>query len=132
MSKIFNPKIFLSTNSHRILVGKNSKENSYITHALAAESDIFFHVADFPGAHVVLQGLLPKPEDITDAAHLAVHFSQARRNRVKVDYTEIKYASRPKGSSSGLIELSKYKSLMIERDQKRIDSLLNKTLDPKK
>lgn len=123
---MFKPRLFKSKNGFEILVGKNAKENSYLTHSVANEDDLFFHVSDFPGSHVILRASNPANEDIQEAAQLAVHFSQAKKKIVKVDYTQVKNTSRPKGSPNGLVELKKFKSIRIERDENLITNLINK------
>lgn len=111
------PKEFITKNGFKILVGKDSRENDYLTHTLAKSSDYFFHVSDFPGAHVIL---ITAPDravlasDLEEAARLAHQNSKAKnRNKVNVDYALISNVSRPKGSKSGEVELTKFKTIKI-------------------
>jgi len=47
-------KEFTSKNGFKILVGTDSRDNSLLTHKVAKKLDLFFHVSDFPGSHVIL------------------------------------------------------------------------------
>jgi len=123
-----SPRRYISTNGFTILVGRNSKENSYLTLNYADDKDLFLHVADFPGSHVILRHSPDRAfliQDITEAAHLAVHYSKAKKGRVKVDYTPISEVFRPKGAYPGEVELRKYKTLKMERDDKKLAKIVS-------
>ena len=62
-----------------VLVGKNSKQNDYITTKLANKDDIWFHVKDFHGSHVILRtdNKVPSQETINKSAVLAKEHSKA-------------------------------------------------------
>jgi predicted ribosome quality control (RQC) complex YloA/Tae2 family protein len=111
------PKEFTSKNGFKILVGKDSKENDYLTHTVAKATDIFFHVSDFPGSHVILVSEPDRVvlmEDLIDAARLAHKNSKAKdRKTANVDYTAISNVFRPKGAPSGEVELKRYKTLKV-------------------
>ena len=73
-------KQFITKNGSVILVGRTSRENDKLTFELADKNDLWFHVKDYPGAHVVLK----KPDsgffntlDIQTAANYAVGYSKA-------------------------------------------------------
>ena len=40
---------------YTVLVGKNNKQNDYITTKLADKDDIWLHVKDFHGSHVIIR-----------------------------------------------------------------------------
>ena len=48
------PLEFTSTEGYRILVGKNNTQNDYLTTKLASKNDLWFHVKNIPGSHVVV------------------------------------------------------------------------------
>jgi len=125
------PRTFYTKNGKEILVGKNAKENNYLSLTFAEDYDLFFHVADFPGSHVILRMTsfdVATIDDIADAAYLAFYYSQAKnRKKVKVDYTPIKYVSRPKKAEPGLVELEKFKSVTVLKNEDVERRLLKST-----
>ena len=45
---------YKSAEGYRIIVGKNNRQNDYITTTLAAKNDLWFHTKNIPGSHVVV------------------------------------------------------------------------------
>ena len=88
-----------------MLVGKNNTQNDYLTHRVADKRDIWFHVKDIPGSHVILVtgGEEPSSEDYTEAAQIAAYFSKAGAASVAVDYTEVRNIKKPQGSKPGFV-----------------------------
>lgn len=106
--------ITLSTDA-RILVGKNNKQNDYLTFKVARPQDLWFHVKDVAGSHVILQTeSKPSAEEIFQAAKTAVSFSKANASsKIVVDYTERKFVKKPTGSKPGYVIYSSEKSLLV-------------------
>lgn len=125
-SNQFKPKSFLTERGSLIWVGRNARENSYLSFTFAQPTDLFFHVADFPGSHVLLRADSPTISDITEAAMLAVHFSKAKKKIVKVDYTEAENLRKPKGGPAGLVELKKFKTIKITRNLAEVEKVLKR------
>ena len=67
----------------RVQVGRNHRQNAWISLQQARRGDLWFHAQECPGSHVVLKtSLAPGGEgDLQVAADLAAHFSRARGNR---------------------------------------------------
>jgi predicted ribosome quality control (RQC) complex YloA/Tae2 family protein len=67
----------------RVQVGRNHRQNAWISLQQARRGDLWFHAQECPGSHVVLKtSLAPGGEgDLQAAADLAAHFSRARGNR---------------------------------------------------
>jgi predicted ribosome quality control (RQC) complex YloA/Tae2 family protein len=62
---------------------------------------------------------------LVDAAHLAVHFSDARDDPdVDVVYTERRYVQKPKGASPGSVRLLKEKTIGLRVEKKRLKRLM--------
>jgi predicted ribosome quality control (RQC) complex YloA/Tae2 family protein len=104
------PKIkyteFISPSGYRVRVGRNNTQNDELSHKLAEKSDIWFHVKDIPGSHVIMEtrGEEPEAEDYTFAASLAAYYSKAARGElVPVDYTAVKNLKKPQGSKPGFV-----------------------------
>ena len=84
-----------------VFVGKNNKQNDYLSTKFAKKDDIWFHTKDIHGSHVILKtnGQTPPIEVLEKCASLAAHFSKAKlSSNVPVDYTFVKYVKKPSGS----------------------------------
>ncbi len=89
-----------------VLVGRNNKENDFLTFKRASSTDIWLHTKDIPGSHVILltEGESPAEEDLRLAAAIAAYHSKARGSaNVPVDYTRVKYVKKPSGSKPGFV-----------------------------
>src|SRR5439155_27195354 len=78
-----------------LCVGTSADANEYVTFQLAQPEDLWFHVRDFPGSHVILRRLqrdTPITEEmILQAAKVAATQSKAQPgSKVTVSYTEKK------------------------------------------
>ena len=99
-----------------VLVGKNNKQNDYVTTKLANKEDIWFHVKDFHGSHVVLkaENSIPSSETLYKCALLAKEHSKAKQSsNVAVDYTHIKNVKKPSGSKPGMVMYSNNKTIIV-------------------
>jgi predicted ribosome quality control (RQC) complex YloA/Tae2 family protein len=99
---------YRSPEGWRILVGKSGAGNDHLTGRIAAPEDFWFHVRDYPGAHVVLKGAGAQPPDaaIRAAGAVAAWHSGARAERmVDVAYTRRKNVRKVKGGPPGKVIL---------------------------
>ena len=96
---------YKTSGGYRVLVGKNNTQNDYLTHRVAEKCDIWFHVKDTPGSHVILVtgGEEPSAKDYTEAAEIAAYFSKAGAASVAVDYTEVRNLKKPQGAKPGFV-----------------------------
>lgn len=97
---------FISAKGNLIIVGKNNKQNDYLTLRLADNEDLWFHTKNIPGSHVVLKCAGKKIDDseILEAATLAAYYSKARMSaNVPVDYTQKKNVKKPSGAKPGMV-----------------------------
>ena len=101
-----------------VLIGKGDADNDQLTFKVAAPLDLWFHVANAPGSHVVIRN----PERIADlprkvierAAELAAFFSKARDGgKVEVHYCRAADVSKPRGFPAGKVMLKQWKSLRV-------------------
>ena len=100
-----------------VLVGKNNKQNDYITTKIAAKNDIWFHVKDFHGSHVILrtENKIPNQETINKCAKLAKEYSKASESsNITVDYTYAKFVKKPSGSKPGMVVYTNNKSVVVK------------------
>lgn len=95
---------YISSDGTVFYVGKNNKQNDYLTMKLAHKEDIWLHTKDIPGSHVVIRSADPSAETIMEAATVAAYFSKARHSSsVPVDYTKVKHVRKPKGAKPGFV-----------------------------
>ena len=121
-----NPDKFISSDGFEILVGKNNKQNDYLTLKLASGNDIWFHTKNIPGSHtVVVSGGKNVPDTtMTEAAMLAAYYSKARNSaNVAVDYTIIKNVKKPAGAKAGMVIYVDYKTAYITPDETKIKEM---------
>ena len=110
------PLQYVSDSGFVILVGRNNKQNDKLTLKQAHKNDLWFHTKDIPGSHVVIltDGREPDEETIMLAASLAASHSKAREaGRVPVDYTKIRYVSKPQGAKPGRVIYTDQKTLFV-------------------
>lgn len=113
--KLSKPMHFKTKNGSDIYVGKNSKQNDYITLKLARKDDLWFHVKDLPGSHVILKADKINQEDIIVASYLAAtNSSVASENKVDVDYTEKKNVNKAKGAKEGMVYYENFKTITVD------------------
>ena len=99
-----------------VLVGKNNKQNDYITLKLARHNDIWFHTKDIHGSHVILctNGNTPSDDILKSCAQLAAYYSKGKlSSNVPVDYTLVKHVKKPSGSKPGMVIYTNQKTLYV-------------------
>ena len=99
-----------------IYIGKNNRQNDYLTHKKAKKNDLWFHVKDAPGSHVILKN---DNRDFTNnslltAAKLAAKYSSLSKSQnILVDYTFKMYVKRHPAKKPGLVTYTNYKTINI-------------------
>lgn len=100
-----------------VFVGKNNKQNDYLTTKFANNEDIWLHVKDFQGSHVIIRtdNKVPTQETINKCAELAKKYSKANQSsNITVDYTFIKNVKKPSGSKPGMVIYTNNKSVTVK------------------
>ncbi len=99
------PIVTKTSGGFEVLIGRNNTQNDQLTFKIAEKGDIWFHVKDMPGSHVILRthGEEPSDADYTEAAALAAKHSQANGASVTVDYTRVKNIKKPAGAKPGFV-----------------------------
>ncbi len=118
---------YVSSSGTRISVGKNNKQNDYVTFKLASKSDIWLHTKDIPGSHVVIHDSEPDEPTILEAASIAAYFSKARgSSSVPVDYTEVRQVKKPNGAKPGFVIYFEQKTVYVTPDEELVMELKNR------
>jgi predicted ribosome quality control (RQC) complex YloA/Tae2 family protein len=87
-------------------VGRNHRQNAWISLRQARRGDLWFHAQEVPGSHVVLKASAGVAEeaDLAAAADLAAHFSRGRGNaRVPVVMVPVEALQRLPGAGEGTV-----------------------------
>ncbi len=112
------PETYVSSAGVKISVGKNNKQNDYLTFKIASRDLTWLHTKDIPGSHVVIHEANPDNETIREAAILSAYFSKARgSSSVPVDYTEVRHVKKPNGSKPGFVIYFEQKTLFVTPDE---------------
>ena len=102
-------------NDNKIKIGKNANENDNIIKE-AKETDIWFHLADFPSCHVIIECSKNCPIDNKMIKYCADLVKQNGKYKnipkIKVNYTEIKNISRTNIPGQVIIK-GKVKSIIV-------------------
>ncbi|MDD4805170.1 MAG: NFACT RNA binding domain-containing protein [Candidatus Cloacimonetes bacterium] len=100
--------------SWQIYIGRKAKENDYITTKLGKAQDWWFHCRIYRGAHVLLRNYRkqePGADIIRLCSSLAAWYSSAKFSvNVPVDYTQVRYVRKPRGSAAGFVTYTNYKT----------------------
>lgn len=116
-----SPEQFTSSTGIPISVGKNNKQNDYLTFKMAKKTDIWLHTKDIPGSHVVIHSNEPDEKTLFEAATLSAYFSKARdSSSVPVDYTEIRQVKKPNGAKPGFVIYFEQKTLYVTPDEELV------------
>ena len=110
------PLSYILPSGKTVLVGRNNRENDWLTLKRAASSDMWFHTKDIPGSHTVLllDGAEPSEEELFEAAAIAAYHSKGRDSEnVPVDYTKIRYVKKPGGASPGMVIFTHNRTLYV-------------------
>ena len=101
----FNP-IKYRLEDFTLLVGRNNKENDFLTLKFAKKTDLWFHTKDIHGSHaiLILNNKTPSDEILTKCAEITAFHSKAKlSSNVPVDYCEVKYVKKPNNAKPGMV-----------------------------
>jgi predicted ribosome quality control (RQC) complex YloA/Tae2 family protein len=101
-----------------VYLGKTDVQNDELTVRFAKPWDIWMHVAQHAGSHVVIRrnknGDWPPREILIKAASLAVWFSKAKHaTSCEVHMTERRYVHKRRKSPAGEVVLQQFKSIRV-------------------
>ena len=99
-----------------VYVGKNNKENDWLTFTFANKNDIWLHTKDIQGSHVIIKtlGLNISDDTLVKCAKLAVEHSKAKfSSNVPVDYCKVQYVKKPNGAKPGMVIFTNNKTISV-------------------
>ena len=114
------PRQFRTSTGHRVLVGRNNRQNDKLTMKDADHRDLWLHTQKIHGSHVILctEGRSVDDDTIVEAAKIAAYYSQARESgNVPVDYTPVKNVKKPAGARPGMVIYHVYNTVNVTPDE---------------
>jgi len=112
----FNP-IKYTIEGYTFLVGRNNKENDYLTLKYAQKTDLWFHTKDIHGSHAILlvNNQNPSNDILIKCAEIVAYHSKAKNSsNVPVDVCKVKYVKKPKGSKPGMVIYSNNQTFNVQ------------------
>lgn len=98
----------------RIYIGKNNKQNDYIVSKLSNDEDLWFHVHNCAGSHILLKSQNITDELIFKCAQLAKQYSTAKEStKAGVIYTKRKYLRKPPAAALGYVTYKNEKEIIV-------------------
>lgn len=100
-----------------VWIGRNNRQNDYLTTKKAHPYDLWFHVKNQPGSHVILacHGDDPTDEQITKTAELAAYYSKGRdSSKVEVDCALVRNVKKPAHAAPGYVIFTDQTTYMVE------------------
>lgn len=108
--------ITLEKDGFTIFVGKNNRQNDYLTLKAARANDLWLHVKNAAGSHVIIAsgGRDVPPSVIEFAAKVAAEHSKAKgAPKTEVDYTLVKHVKKPSGAKPGMVIYTDYQTCVL-------------------
>lgn len=113
---------YIYGNNYKIGYGMNGLQNEELTFNIAKDNDLFFHVKDYPGSHIILFGN-QDDENIRLSCELALYLSHLDSGEVMV--TKKKFVKK-NPLKIGLVKIKSYNSYMIKNIRKESLDLFEK------
>jgi len=129
--KTSSPHHYQSQDKFHIYVGKNNMQNDSLTFKSSKKDDIWLHVQNMPGSHVVIktEGKEVPLSTLNEAVLLAAFYSKGKNNNhVSVDYTFRKNVKKPKNAKAGMVIYDNFKTLIVDSNEDNIRKI-NKVED---
>lgn len=123
---VSKPLHYISKDGFNIYVGKNNKQNDYLTLRLSHKDDLWLHVQNMPGSHVIIgkEDKTIPDSTLEEAAILAAYYSKGKNsNHVPVDYTERKNVKKPKNAKAGMVIYENFKTMIINPSRELVDNI---------
>ncbi|TCI27486.1 MULTISPECIES: NFACT family protein [unclassified Exiguobacterium] len=115
---------YTSSTGVEFYVGKNNTQNDHLTFKFARRDEVWLHVKDIPGSHVIIRSTEPDETTLLEAATVAAYFSKARASSgVPVDYTKARYVKKPSGAKPGFVIYTDQQTVYVTPDEQLVKSL---------
>ena len=114
-TKNYSP-LHLKIDNFDVYVGKNNKENDWLTFVFANKSDIWLHTKDIQGSHVIIKssGSNISDDTLVKCAKIAVQHSKAKfSSNVPVDYCKVQFIKKPNNAKPGMVIFTNNKTIFV-------------------
>ncbi len=98
---------------YAIYYGKNNKQNDTVTFEIASPEDIWLHIKDGAGAHVVIKGRQIPDEVLKEGARIAATQSGAS-GKCEVVWCKRRYVKKLPGGGLGQVTYKNFKSILVD------------------
>lgn len=116
LNKDFSPLVY-NLDGYTIYIGKNNKQNDYLTLKFANKNDLWFHTKDIHGSHVILKTNGDEIEQnlINKCASIAAFYSKAvNSSNVAVDYTFVRFVRKQSNTKPGMVIYTNYSTVNVQ------------------
>jgi predicted ribosome quality control (RQC) complex YloA/Tae2 family protein len=107
----------ITPSGYRLYWGTGNRVNDHVSRHLCKAEDLWFHVLNLPGCHLVLKrdqgGEVPVADQLYAAALAAGYSRGKNEGKVEVMVTEGKWVKKPKGARPGLVTVKQYRTLLV-------------------
>lgn len=124
-----SPRKYIVDGGLEVLSGRNNIQNDQLTFHIAEKDDIWFHVKNMPGTHVILRssGQHPSDKAILQAASIAAYYSKSNKAyvteksesvtqydiRVEIDYCPVSHVKKIPKAKPGMVIYNEYSTLLV-------------------
>lgn len=127
-------RVYRTSGGLEIRAGRSARANDDLTFHHSAPDDIWMHVRETPGSHVVLRwgrkDQNPPEADIAEAALVAAVLSRARGSGiVPVAWTRRKYVRKPRKAAPGAVLPERTQTVFVEPDAERVKRMAEEDPD---
>ncbi len=121
-------RVYRTSSGREIRAGRSARGNDDLTFHHSAPEDIWLHVRQAPGSHVILRwgrkDQNPPESDIAEAALVAAVLSRARGSRVvPVAWTRRKYVRKPRKAGPGTVAPERTETVFVRPDVERVKEM---------
>ncbi|MBR4888163.1 MAG: DUF814 domain-containing protein, partial [Clostridia bacterium] len=105
----------------------NNRQNDLLTMKKASNNDIWFHTRNIPGSHTILVTENREPTELAlaeAAAIAALHSSAKTSSQIPVDYTKVRYVSKPAGAKPGKVIYTDFQTLFVNPEDEFVRTLM--------
>lgn len=124
--KALPPAEYKSSDGFTILVGRNNRQNDWLSLKFAEKNDIWLHTQAITGSHVIIvaDGKEVPDRTIEEASVIASVNSKGRNSSlVPVDYCRARYVKKPSGAKPGKVIFTNYSTVFVKPDVEKEKSL---------
>ena len=108
----------LEINGFVVYTGKNNRQNDFIYSKISSPNDLWFHVLNQPGAHILIKvpkGKVVDNDTLLKCAQLAKQLSSATTSgKTSVIYTKRQFIKRPPKTQAGYVTFKNEIEIVVE------------------